>query len=66
MIIGVQWLFELGDIHTNYQNIPMSFEINGMTHTLQWMRDGCSLEDNKRLEIIEWCLQKEELKVVIN
>lgn len=35
IILGVQWLFELGDIHTNYQKLTMSFEIDGKTHTLQ-------------------------------
>ena len=34
IILGVQWLFDLGDIHTNYQKLTMSFEINGKTHTL--------------------------------
>lgn len=29
IIIGVQWLFDLGDIHTNYQKLIMSFEIDG-------------------------------------
>lgn len=35
IILGMQWLFELGDIHTNYQKLVMSFEIDGKTHTLQ-------------------------------
>lgn len=33
-ILGVQWPFELGDIHTNYQKLTMSFDIDGKTHTL--------------------------------
>ena len=38
-ILGVQWLFELGDIHTNYQNLTMRFEIDGVEYTLQELRD---------------------------
>jgi len=34
IILGVQWLFDLSDIHTNYQELTMSFEIDGKTHTL--------------------------------
>lgn len=35
IILGVQWLFDLSDIHTNYQKLAMSFNIDGKTHTLQ-------------------------------
>jgi len=55
IILGVQWLFDLGDIHTNYQKLTMSFEIDGKTHTLQSIRDNCPQVDSKRLEMIEWC-----------
>lgn len=34
----------------------------GKTHTLQGIRDDCPQVDNKRLEMIEWCQQKEELE----
>jgi len=34
IILGLQWLFELGDIHKNYQKLTMSFEIDGKIHTL--------------------------------
>lgn len=29
LILGVRWLFDLGDIHTKYQNLVMSFEVEG-------------------------------------
>lgn len=28
IIMGVQWVFELGDIHTNYKKLTMSFNID--------------------------------------
>jgi len=34
IILEVQWLFDIGDIHTNYRKLTMSFEIDGNTHTL--------------------------------
>lgn len=49
IILGVQWLFDLGDIHTNYQKLTISFKINGKTHILQGIRDDCPEVDNKRL-----------------
>lgn len=60
IIMGVQWLFELGDIHTNYQKLTISFEIDGRTRTLQEIRDECPQVDNKRMEVLEWCQEKEE------
>lgn len=39
IILGVQWLFNLGDIHTNYKKFTMNFEIDGKTHTLQGICD---------------------------
>lgn len=59
-ILGVQWLFDLGDIHTNYQKLTMSFEIDGKTHTLQGIKNDFPQVDSKRLEVIEWCKEKEE------
>lgn len=52
MIFRVQWLFELGDIHTNYRNLTMSFEIDGKTHTLQEIKGECPQVTNKRMEVI--------------
>lgn len=60
IIMGVQWLFGLGDIDTNYQRLTMSFEADGKSHTLQGMQDDCPQGDNKRLEMIEWSLQNKE------
>lgn len=37
----------------------MSFEVDGKMHTLQGIRDDCPQVDNKWLELIECCLQKE-------
>lgn len=34
VILGVQWLFALGDIHTNYQNLTMRFKMDGVEYTL--------------------------------
>lgn len=34
IIHGVQWLFELGDIHTNYRDQTMQFEMDGIEYTL--------------------------------
>lgn len=39
IILGVQWLFDLGDINTNYQNLTMIFKIDGKTHTLKGIQD---------------------------
>jgi len=52
---GVQWLFDLGDIHTNYQKLTMSVDIDGKTYTLQGIRDDFPQVENKLLEVIEWC-----------
>lgn len=53
IILGVQWLFELGDIHTNYQNLNMRFEIGEVEHTLHWLKDEDALKTNNRLELVE-------------
>lgn len=42
----------------------MSFEIDGNTYTLQGIRDDSPQVDNKRLEVIEWCQNKEEVEDV--
>lgn len=39
IILGVQCLFDLGDIHTIYQKLTMSFEIDGKNHMLQGICD---------------------------
>lgn len=59
IILRVWWLFDLGDIHTNYQKLIMSFERDGRTHTLEGILDDCPQADSKKIEMIEWC-QKEE------
>jgi len=47
IIIGLQWLFEVGDIHTNYQKLTMSFEVDGKMHTLQGIKDYKTQADHK-------------------
>lgn len=59
IILGVKWLFDLGYIHTNYQTLTLALRLMGR-HTLQGIQDDCPQVDNKLLEVIEWCLQKEE------
>lgn len=54
IILGVQWLFELGDIHTNYQNITMRFEMGGAEYTLQGLKDEEAQTSNNRLELDGW------------
>lgn len=53
-ILGVQWFVELGDIHTNYQNLTMRFEMGGVEHTLQGLKDEEALKSNNRLELAGW------------
>lgn len=47
MILGVQWLFELGDIHTNYKNLTMSFQVlirnQGRLSSNDKQKDGSNL-----------------------
>lgn len=38
IILGVQWLFELGDIHTNYQNLIEILDGWSGAHTTRTMR----------------------------
>lgn len=38
IILGLQWLFELGDIHINYKNLTMSFQVDGKIHTLHGIK----------------------------
>jgi len=61
IILGVQLLFEFGDIHTNYKNLTMSFDIDGKTHTLQGIWDKCPQVTNKILEVI-WQYHKGKRK----
>lgn len=53
IILGVQWLFELGDIHTNYQNLTMRFEMDGVEHTLQGLQEEDAQRTNNRLEVVQ-------------
>lgn len=39
MILGVQWLFELGDIHTSYKNLTMRFQVDGKVHALHIIKE---------------------------
>lgn len=59
IIFGVQWLFESGDIHTNYRNLTMSFKIDNKPHTLQGIKEKCPQVTNKTLEVI-WTHHEEE------
>jgi len=53
VILGVQWLFELGDVQTNYQNLTMRFEKDGVEYTLQGLREEDTQRTNNRLESVE-------------
>lgn len=53
IILEVQWLFELGVIHTNYRDLTMWFEMGGIKYTLQGIRDVEVLKFNNQLNLAE-------------
>lgn len=52
LILGVQWLYNLGDIHSNYQKLVTRFEVDENEYTLQGIRDYFPQASSSKLEKI--------------
>lgn len=52
LILGVQWLYNLGNIHSNYQKLVMKVEVEGKEHTLQGIKDYFPQASSSRLDMV--------------
>lgn len=51
MVLGVQWLWSLGDYVTNYQKLELKFVLDGKGIMLQGIKENTSKDRCKILEV---------------
>lgn len=53
MVLGVQWLYTLGEYSTNYQKLELKFKVNGEEVVLRGLRDNGD-EDTCKILVVSF------------